>query len=135
MRKLFHELAKPARNRRRVEQLLMKTTTGNNFNNNDMFLGGKMMEQQRQQQLQQQIRHHHPDPRDLKYMTKGWKAALKEKTIPESVHEASVKRELKLGLQGSSSINDKTIPTFSRGELPHFAGINTFMKAPYCEDI
>ena len=97
MRKLFHELAKPARNRRRVEQLLMKTTTGNNFNNNDMFLGGKMMEQQRQQQLQQQIRHHHPDPRDLKDMTKGWKAALKEKTIPESVHEASVKRELKLG--------------------------------------
>ena len=36
-----------------------------------------------------------------------------------------MKRELKLGLQGSSSINDKTIPTFSRGELPHFAGINT----------
>ena len=41
---------------------------------------------------------------------------------------------MKVGLPGASSINDKTIPTFSRGELPHFAGINTFMKAPYLED-
>ena len=83
----------------------------------------------------QQVRWHHPDPRDLKHATKGWKAALAEKAIPESAHAASIERELKLGLKGSSSINDKTIPTFSRGELPHFAGINTFMKAPYCEDI
>ena len=30
---------------------------------------------------------------------------------------------------------DRDIPTFSRGELPHFAGINTFMKAPYLEDV
>src|SRR5208283_6071099 len=29
----------------------------------------------------------------------------------------------------------KTIPTFSRGELPHFAGINTFLKAPYVENV
>jgi len=41
---------------------------------------------------------------------------------------------LELGLPGASSIDDKTIPTFSRGELPHFAGINTFLKAPYIED-
>jgi agmatinase len=40
-----------------------------------------------------------------------------------------------MGLPGASSIDDKTIPTFSRGELPHFAGINTFLKAPYEEDI
>ena len=39
-----------------------------------------------------------------------------------------------MGLPGASSIVDKTIPTFSRGELPHFAGINTFLKAPYIED-
>ena len=37
-------------------------------------------------------------------------------------------------MPGASSIVDKTIPTFSRGELPHFAGINTFLKAPYLED-
>ena len=29
----------------------------------------------------------------------------------------------------------RRIPTFSRGELPHFAGINTFLKAPYVEDV
>ena len=41
----------------------------------------------------------------------------------------------RLGLQGADSIVDRTIPTFSRGELPHFAGINTFLKAPYVEDV
>jgi agmatinase len=46
-----------------------------------------------------------------------------------------VERCLTLGLPGASSIEDKTIPTFSRGELPHFAGINTFLKAPYLEDV
>ncbi|HWV46907.1 MAG TPA: agmatinase family protein, partial [Nitrospira sp.] len=42
---------------------------------------------------------------------------------------------LELGLQGADSIKDRRIPTFSRGELPHFAGINTFIKAPYVEDV
>ena len=32
-------------------------------------------------------------------------------------------------------IEDKSIPTFARGELPHYAGINTFLKAPYAEDV
>jgi hypothetical protein len=42
---------------------------------------------------------------------------------------------LRLGLPGASSIEDPTISTFSRGELPHFAGINTFLKAPYGKDL
>ena len=29
----------------------------------------------------------------------------------------------------------RRIPTFARGELPHFAGINTFLKAPYVENV
>ncbi len=29
----------------------------------------------------------------------------------------------------------RSIPTFARGELPHFAGINTFLKAPYVENV
>lgn len=70
-----------------------------------------------------QSRHHHPDPMNMK-ATKGWKAALKEATIPTKHAEAEAKRVLDMGLQGASSINDKSIPTFSRGELPHFAGIN-----------
>ena len=40
-----------------------------------------------------------------------------------------------MGLTGSDSLTDKSIPTFARGELPHYAGINTFLKAPYIEDV
>jgi agmatinase len=40
-----------------------------------------------------------------------------------------------MGLPGADSLTDKSIPTFARGELPHFAGINTFLKAPYVEDV
>jgi agmatinase len=58
-----------------------------------------------------------------------------EASIPTTRHDEEVKRGLEIGLPGASSIEDKTIPTFSRGELPHFAGINTFMKAPYVENI
>ena len=36
---------------------------------------------------------------------------------------------------GADCLTDKTIPTFARGELPHFAGINTFLKAPYVENV
>jgi len=81
-----------------------------------------------------QLRFHHPSPFDPQ-TTKGWKAAVKEASIPTTKHDEEVKRGLKIGLPGASSIEDKTIPTFSRGELPHFAGINTFMKAPFVEDI
>lgn len=42
---------------------------------------------------------------------------------------------LEIGLPGAESLRDKSIPTFSRGELPHFAGINTFLKATYLEDV
>jgi agmatinase len=50
------------------------------------------------------------------------------------VADRETAHNLHMGLPGASSIQDKTIPTFSRGELPHFAGINTFLKAPYIED-
>ena len=40
-----------------------------------------------------------------------------------------------MGLPGADSLTDKSIPTFARGELPHFAGINTFLKAPYVENV
>src|SRR5215207_9932434 len=35
----------------------------------------------------------------------------------------------------ADSMEDRTISTFSRSELPHFAGINTFMGFPYLEDV
>ena len=58
-----------------------------------------------------------------------------EAQLPTTKWEEEIARGLELGLQGADSINDKRIPTFSRGELPHFAGINTFLKAPYIEDV
>ena len=82
-----------------------------------------------------QTRYHHPDPTSMHYQTKGWKAAVKEASIPTTRHDAEVKKNLEIGLPGASSLEDKNIPTFSRGELPHFAGINTFLKAPFCENV
>lgn len=79
------------------------------------------------------LNHHHPNFDKSKLQ--GWKAVHREGEIPETRWQEELKRQLELGLPGADSIEDKTISTFSRGELPHFAGINTFMKAPYCEDI
>jgi agmatinase len=62
-------------------------------------------------------------------------AVAAEASLPTTRWEAEVARGLELGLPGADSITDKRIPTFSRGELPHFAGINTFLKAPYVEDV
>lgn len=58
-----------------------------------------------------------------------------EANLPTTKWEEEVARGLEYGLPGADSIVDKRIPTFSRGELPHFAGINTFLKAPYVEDV
>ncbi len=74
---------------------------------------------------------HHPDFRN----TQGWRSVLKEESLSTDRWKAEQEAALKNGLQGASSIEDRMIPTFSRGELPHFAGINTFMKAPYAENV
>jgi agmatinase len=58
-----------------------------------------------------------------------------EALIPTTNRDEEITRGLEMGLPGADSIIDRTIPTFSRGELPHFAGINTFLKAPYLEDV
>ncbi|CAB1113415.1 unnamed protein product [Ectocarpus sp. CCAP 1310/34] len=90
-----------------------------------------------------QARQHHPSPFDddgdsnaTKWKkTQGWRAAQAERDLPTTAHDKEVEKGLEHGLPGASSIVDRTIPTFSRGELPHFAGINTFMKAPFLDDI
>lgn len=78
-------------------------------------------------------RNHHPS--FDKSVLQGWKAMHREAKLPETAWAEEVARGLKLGLPGAESIEDKSIPTFARGELPHFAGINTFMKAPYVENV
>ncbi len=77
------------------------------------------------------MRHHHPDLTKLR----GWKAMQAEEGLPETGWDQEKKWALRMGLTGSDSIEDKSIPTFARGELPHYAGINTFLKAPYAEDV
>jgi len=57
------------------------------------------------------------------------------KRISQTKQEEEIKRGLELGLEAAASINDRSISLFSRGHQPAFAGINTFMKTPYCEDI
>ena len=75
--------------------------------------------------------HHHPDFRK----TEGWKAAHREKEIGIEKYTESRREALEKGLPGASSIVDRNIPTFSRGEYPHFAGINTFMKTPFVDNV
>ena len=78
-----------------------------------------------------EARYHHPDLTKLQ----GWKAMQAEKEIPGSGWAQERQWALRMGLTGADSIEDKSIPTFARGELPHYAGINTFLKAPYAEDV
>jgi agmatinase len=59
----------------------------------------------------------------------------KETRLPMTGWQQEVNQGLEYGLEAAESIRDRTIPTFSRGELPHYAGINTFLKAPYLEDV
>ena len=55
--------------------------------------------------------------------------------IKDRREREQLERGLDLGLAAAPSVNDRTISTFSRGQQPAFAGINTFLKAPYCENI
>ncbi len=67
--------------------------------------------------------------------TQGEQALEREHVLPLSGWEREVERGHSHGLEAAESIVDRRISTFSRGELPHFAGINTFLKAPYLEDV
>ncbi len=62
-------------------------------------------------------------------------ALEKERKLPLTGWQQEVDQAKRFGLEAAESIVDRNISTFSRGELPHFAGINTYMKAPYLEDV
>jgi len=70
-----------------------------------------------------------------KHPSEGMDALEKEAKLPLKGWENEVARAKEYGLEAAKSIVDRKISTFSRGELPHFAGINTFMKAPYVENV
>ena len=67
--------------------------------------------------------------------SEGMQALDKEQRLPLTGWQQEVDQAKRLGLEAAHSIVDRNISTFSRGELPHYAGINTFMKAPYVEDV
>jgi agmatinase len=66
---------------------------------------------------------------------RGRRMVRKLADIPDRAQREAVERGLEYGLEAAASVNDRTISTFARGHQPAFAGINTFRKAPYCEDI
>lgn len=65
----------------------------------------------------------------------GYIAAQAEAKLPQARSEAEISRAIALGLEAAQSIEDRTISCFSRGELPHWAGINTFLKMPFLENV
>lgn len=67
--------------------------------------------------------------------TDGAKSMETLSRISQTKQDEDVRRGLELGLEAADSVIDRNISLFSRGHQPAFAGINTFMKAPYCEDI
>jgi len=50
-------------------------------------------------------------------------------------YKRRIERGLDLGLEAAPSIQDRSISLFSRTDHPLFAGINTFLKNPYVENI
>jgi agmatinase len=75
-----------------------------------------------------------PDLED-RYGPEARYAVESEAMLPTAKEEQEIACGLERGLHGADSIVDRRIPTFSHGE-PHFAGINTFLKAPYViEDV
>ncbi len=65
----------------------------------------------------------------------GMRARRRLKDVPQVRREEVIERSLDLGLEAAPSINDRNISLFSRGLDPQFAGINTFLKSPFVEDI
>ncbi|MGW1991861.1 agmatinase [Embleya sp. NPDC001921] len=65
----------------------------------------------------------------------GMRARRRLKDVPEVKRRELVERSLDLGLEAARSVKDRNISLFSRGLDPMFAGIPTFLKSPYVEDI
>ena len=74
-----------------------------------------------------------PDPKTGEL--RGNRNLKRLRRISQTKQQEEIERNLRLGLEAAESINDRTISLFSRGHQPAFAGINTFMKMPFCEDI
>lgn len=65
----------------------------------------------------------------------GMRARRRLRDAPEARRREWVERGLDLGLPAAPSVNDRNISLFSRGMDPQFAGISTFARMPYVEDV
>jgi agmatinase len=72
-------------------------------------------------------------PHDARF--RGTRNIRRLADIPDRKQREAIERGLELGLEAAPSVNDRAISTFARGQQPAFAGINTFRKAPYLEDV
>jgi agmatinase len=72
-------------------------------------------------------------PQDRQF--RGTRNIRKLADISDRKQREAIERGLELGLEAAPSVDDRTISTFARGQQPAFAGINTFRKAPYLEDV
>jgi agmatinase len=66
---------------------------------------------------------------------RGMQVQKRLKDSADHKQREEAERGIDLGLEAAPSVQDRTISTFARGQQPAFAGINTFRKAPYCENI
>jgi hypothetical protein len=65
----------------------------------------------------------------------GMRARRRLKDVPEVKRRELINCSLDLGLTAAPSINDRDTSLFSRGLDPMLAGINTFLKSPYVENV
>ncbi|MCL2393554.1 MAG: agmatinase family protein [Acidimicrobiaceae bacterium] len=86
--------------------------------------------------------HHHLPPDSPPTSSQGmsaWEGAWAqqaEANLSDRRWREEVDRAIEYGLEAAESITDRSISTFARGELPHFAGERgTFLKCPYLEDV
>jgi agmatinase len=73
---------------------------------------------------------------DIPWNAQGAWAQQEEARLPTARLAEEVERGIALGLEAAPSIRDRSISTFVRGELPHFAGeTGSFLKCPFLEDV
>ncbi|HET9874577.1 MAG TPA: agmatinase [Mycobacterium sp.] len=72
---------------------------------------------------------------DIPNQEGAW-AQRAEAELPTRRLREEIDRSLAHGLEAAPTIKDRTLSTFARGELPHFAGERgTFLNAPFLDDV
>lgn len=65
----------------------------------------------------------------------GMRNVQKLASMPKTKRASLVRESIELGLPPADSVNDPEVSTFVRGGKPVFAGIQTFCKSPYLEEV